>query len=72
MIINVKIKPSSRESKIEQKDGAYIAYVKASPEDNKANIELIKLLKKYFSKDVRIVRGAKSKNKVVEVKNHDN
>jgi uncharacterized protein (TIGR00251 family) len=68
MLLNVKVKPNAKESRIEKINDSYVVYVKASPQDNKANIEVVKLLKKYFSKDVIIVRGLKSKNKIVEVK----
>ena len=41
--------------------------IKAKPEDNKANIELIKFLSKSLKKKVRIVSGFKSKEKIVEI-----
>ena len=44
-----------------------VVAVRAPAEDNKANIELIKFLSKKFGADVRIVRGLKSKNKVVVI-----
>jgi len=43
--------------------------LKKSPEDNKANEELTKLLKKYFNeKNVKIIKGLTSRNKIIEVK----
>ncbi|MBI2041305.1 MAG: DUF167 domain-containing protein [DPANN group archaeon] len=44
-----------------------VVAVHAPAEDNKANIELIKFLKKWFGAEVRIVRGLKSKRKVVKI-----
>ena len=44
--------------------------VKSKPEKGKANIEIIKKLAEHFNKpssNVRIVAGARSKNKIVEV-----
>ena len=41
--------------------------VKAPPENNKANLAVIKLLKKHFKKPVYLISGATSRNKVVEV-----
>ena len=68
MKINVKIKPSKEEQKI-VKNNDYIVYLKSAPRDNKANIELIKLLKKYFGKNVRIKSGLFSRNKIIEIFN---
>jgi len=50
----------------------YIVSLKSVPEDNKANIELLKLLKKYFKvevDDIKIIKGKTSKNKLVRIKN---
>jgi uncharacterized protein (TIGR00251 family) len=67
MKINVKVKPSSGEQSIEDKEGFYLVKLKSRAEDNKANMELLKLLQKHFKKDVRIVSGKTSKNKIVEI-----
>ena len=37
------------------------------PEDNKANIEVIKFLSKSLKKKVKIVSGLKSKEKMIEI-----
>lgn len=66
MRIEIKVKPQSGKSEIQEKDGKYIAFLKSPPEDGKANLELIKLASKYFGKPVRIVLGKTSKNKVIE------
>ncbi len=48
-IIEVKVKPNSRQSKIETNDqGGLVAFVKAQPVDGKANAELISLLAGHF------------------------
>lgn len=68
MIIKIKVYPhSGREEIIKNSDKEYKAYLKKPAEDNKANIELLKLLKKYFKKDINIIKGLKSRNKIVEV-----
>jgi len=68
MIININVKPNSRKAEIEKiDDGNYIIKLKSSPENNKANLELIKILKKYFEKEVKIKSGFTSRKKVVEV-----
>lgn len=68
MIIHVKVKPSSgRQEVLDEGDGKFLVSLKSAPENNKANIELIKLLKKYFKGEVKIKSGLKSKNKILEV-----
>lgn len=63
------VKPNSRENRIEfdSQRNAYRVSIKAKPEDNKANIELIKFLSKTLKKKVRIIAGLKSRNKLIEV-----
>ncbi len=67
MIIKVKVKPNSGKQEIIKEGGNYIVSLKSVPKDNMANIELVKLLKKYFNKSVRIKSGTTSRNKIVEV-----
>ncbi len=70
MIIKVKVKPNSGRQNVEKvSENDYIVYLKKPAEDNKANIELAKVLKKHFKKNIKIIKGLKSRNKVVEVKN---
>ncbi|MSR86034.1 DUF167 domain-containing protein [Candidatus Woesearchaeota archaeon] len=66
MRIEIKVKPQSGKSLIQETDGKFIAFLKSPPEDGKANEELLKLTKKYFGKPGRIVIGKTSKNKVLE------
>lgn len=71
MIIKVKAKPNSSKQLVEEKEGVLHISLKESAEHNKANIELINLLAKYFNTflaNVRILRGKTSRNKIVEVK----
>ncbi len=42
-------------------------WLKEKAVDGKANLELLKVLKKYFGKEVKIVKGFKSRRKVVEI-----
>lgn len=65
--MNIKVKLNSGEQSVEKKKESFLlVYLKSPPENNKANLELIKILKKYFGRDIRIKSGFKSKNKVVE------
>ncbi len=64
------VKPNSKENKIEGFDsakGAYIVRIKAPAEDNKANIELVKFLKKELGKKATIISGFKSREKIIKV-----
>jgi len=70
MIIEVKVKPNSKKQEIEKiSNNKYVVSLKKPAEDNKANIELIKLMKKHTGKNIKIIKGLKSKNKIIEVKN---
>lgn len=70
MRISVRVKPKSREEKIEKIDNGYTVYIKEQPIENRANIALIKLLSKYFNvpkSKINILAGIKSKNKIIEI-----
>lgn len=69
MRIKIKLHPNSSQEKIKEvvKDKEYEVWIGEKPIDGKANEELIKVLKKYFKKQVTIVHGLKSREKVVEV-----
>jgi uncharacterized protein len=70
-VIQVKVKPSSRESLVEElEDGSFLVKLKAQPVDGKANAELIALLAKYFKvsrTSVTIKSGADARTKVVKI-----
>lgn len=67
-ILKVKVKTGAAKNGVLgwDKDVLRIA-VKAQPEKGKANIEIIKFFKKKFDKNVKIVKGLKSKDKVLKV-----
>jgi len=69
--LTVKVKPRSRQQKIETgEDGVTTVWLKAPPVDGKANAELIKLLAKTYkvSKSrVQIRTGASARLKRVEI-----
>jgi len=69
MKIKIKVKPNSGKQeivKLDEKD-CYVAYLKSVPENGKANIELLKLLQRYFKKEIKMKLGTKGRNKIVEV-----
>jgi hypothetical protein len=67
----VKVKPNSRQQKIEeQTDGSLTVHLKSPPVDGKANDELIQILSKNFDvpkSSIRIKSGLSSRNKLVEI-----
>jgi len=67
MIITVKVKASSKRNKVEKQNDTYVIYVKAPAEKGKANSEVIKLLRRFFKRNVRIIKGVTSKTKIIEV-----
>ncbi|RMD45776.1 DUF167 domain-containing protein [Candidatus Pacearchaeota archaeon] len=70
MEIKVLAKPSSPFQKIEKvSENEFIVFLKSPPSKNKANLELIKILRKYFNDDVFLVRGKNSKRKVLRIGN---
>jgi uncharacterized protein (TIGR00251 family) len=70
MIIKVKVKPNSGKEEIEKvSENEFIVSLKKPAEDNKANLELLKIMKKYFKQEISIVRGLKSREKFLKLEN---
>jgi len=69
MILTIKVHANSSREKINKiNDKEYEIWIKAKPQDNKANTELCKLLKRYLQvKEVIIKSGFTSKIKKVEI-----
>jgi uncharacterized protein len=71
-IVQIKVKPNSRASRLEQNDdGTWLAQIKAPPVDGKANEELIALVAKHFQcrkSDISIKSGASSRTKLVQIR----
>jgi len=67
----VKVKPNSKQQKVEElADGSLIVHLKSPPVDGKANEELIKLLAKKFDvpkSSISIKSGTTSRQKVIEI-----
>ncbi len=70
MIYKLKVHPNYFDNKIEHKPDYIKIYVKEKPENNKANIAVIKLLSKHFNTSQAKIklRGLTSKNKIIEIK----
>jgi len=67
MIIKIKVKANSKKNEIIKEDAFYRVNVKSPAEDNKANIEVIKLLTRHFKKKVKIIKGLRSKEKLISL-----
>lgn len=71
MIIHVKVKPNSSKIDIQSfGENQYLVYLKESPENNKANLELTKVLAKHFKippKDIKLKFGKKNSHKILEI-----
>ena len=71
MILEVKVKPRSRTSGLEQlPDGTWVARLKSPPVDGKANAELVKLIAERFQcprSSVSIRTGASGRLKIIRV-----
>lgn len=66
----VKVKPGSTQEKVIETDGGLVVYLHARPHDGEANRALIDILAKYFGvskSEVKVVRGAHSREKVIEI-----
>jgi uncharacterized protein YggU (UPF0235/DUF167 family) len=72
MTIQIKVKTKQQESKILQTgDFEYTVWVKALPDKNKANEEIVSLLAKHFSvnrDEIQIKTGKTSSRKTILIK----
>ena len=70
MIIKVKVVPKSSKISIEERENVFHVKLTAPPDKGKANKQLVEVLAKHFEvkkSKIKILRGATSHNKVVEV-----
>ncbi len=69
MKLQLKVQPNSSRQEIQVNMEGEIqkVFLKKPAKENKANMELEKLLTKYFKKKVRVIKGHTSKSKVVEI-----
>ena len=63
----IKVVPNAGKDEVSEKDGLLLVKVKAPAKDNRANVAVIKLLRKHFRKDVRLVSGLTGRKKIVEI-----
>lgn len=68
--VKVILKPNSPKNRIVKFDSernAYMVEIKAHAQHNKANIELVKFLSKLLKKNVKIIKGFKSREKLIKI-----
>jgi len=65
--LEIKIIPNSRKNNIISKDNKFIIEISQPAENNKANQELIRYLKKITGKEIKIIKGKTSKNKTIKI-----
>ncbi len=68
MKLKVNVHPNSSKEEIKEiSEGVYEVWLKEKAVDNKANLKLMKILKKYFGKTVTVKSGKNSRNKIIEL-----
>ena len=68
-LLRIKVIPNASSTKLVEENKQLKLYLKAVPEKDKANKELIKFFKKNFKLAVEIKSGEKSREKVLRIKN---
>jgi hypothetical protein len=70
MRLNVRVQPNAKQNKAVQEPGRLKVYLTAPPVEGKANEALVEFLAEHFQvkrSGIKIVRGGKSRDKVVEL-----
>ena len=70
MIISIRVVPKSSRALIKEEDSGLKVFLTKPAQDGLANRQLIELLAEHFSVKryrIKIIKGEKSKNKLVEI-----
>ena len=68
--ISLKVITNSPKQKIEYKENIYKIYINSLPYKGKANKEVIKIISKKLKipkQNIEIIKGEKSKNKIIKI-----
>ncbi len=68
VILEVSVKPRSKEFKILAEENEIVVFCREEPVRGKVNKELIKKLSKFFHKEVELISGFTSKQKKLLIK----
>ena len=66
-IIECKVKTGAKKNSIKNENGKLVVELSAKPVQGLANRKLLKFLKKELRKDVKIVKGHKSHQKLIKI-----
>jgi uncharacterized protein (TIGR00251 family) len=70
MIVNIRVVPRAKQNKVVEAAGRLKVYLTAPPVEGKANELLIEVLAGHFGvkkRQLRLIRGEKGRDKLVEV-----
>ena len=68
ILIEARIKTGCSSFSIKKSEVKFLIEVSAPPVEGKANKEIVKEMKKIFKTDIEIVKGLKSKDKIILIK----
>ena len=68
VLLEVRVKTSSSRFALYEKGGRLILEVTSPPHEGKANLEIVKELRRMTHKDVEIISGFRAKDKVILVR----
>ena len=66
-LFNLKVVLNSNRNELKEEGNQFKLYLKAVPEKGKANKEIIRFFKKKYNLKIEIVKGEKSRNKVIKI-----
>jgi len=70
MKIKIRVQPNAKQNKLVEESGRYKVYLTAPPVEGKANQALIEFLSEHFKvkrSRIKLLKGAKSRDKLVEI-----
>lgn len=70
MKVKVRVKPGAKRVKVQEVEGTLVVSVRSPAREGKANAELVEVLSEYFKvpkSRIKILRGHKGKDKLIEV-----
>lgn len=68
ILIEVKVNAGKGCFRFYEKNSSFIIDTKSPPENNKANLEIIKELGKLYNAEIRIIKGATARRKTIEIR----
>ena len=67
-LLKIRVVPNSSRTELTEENSGLKLHLKAAPEKNKANKEVIRFFKKEFGLRVEIKFGEKNRDKILEIK----